>query len=187
MLTIETHAQSRQKGRRQRAISFLRTTLFQTHIVEVRTLVVIAQNPRKLLVGAITANEEMLVEITANVMNRKQRLCRLRNWPMHHPRQHFLRILPQLALLAIESRLYQIEHKRILLRIILVQCQRIVLLSVLRFERRIYLAQDRLKVILYKLFSGALPWWSSGYDPMFPVQGAWVQSLVGELDPTWCN
>ena len=28
-----------------------------------------------------------------------------------------------------------------------------------------------------------LPWWSSGWDSMLPMQGAWVQSLVGELDP----
>ena len=26
-----------------------------------------------------------------------------------------------------------------------------------------------------------LPWWSSGYDFMLPLQGAQVQSLVGEL------
>ena len=28
---------------------------------------------------------------------------------------------------------------------------------------------------------GGLPWQSSGCDSMFPVEGAWVQSLVGEL------
>ena len=27
-----------------------------------------------------------------------------------------------------------------------------------------------------------LPWWSSGLDSMLPVQGAWVQSLIGELE-----
>ena len=26
-----------------------------------------------------------------------------------------------------------------------------------------------------------LPWWSSGYDPILPMQGAWVRSPVGEL------
>ena len=26
-----------------------------------------------------------------------------------------------------------------------------------------------------------LPWWSSGWDSMIPLQGAWVWSLVGEL------
>ena len=30
-----------------------------------------------------------------------------------------------------------------------------------------------------------LPSWSSGWDCLRPVQGAWVQSLVKELDPTW--
>ena len=32
---------------------------------------------------------------------------------------------------------------------------------------------------------GGLPWYSSGYKSKLPVQGAWVQSLVGELDPTY--
>ena len=31
------------------------------------------------------------------------------------------------------------------------------------------------------------PWWSSGWDSTFPTQGAQVQSLVRELDPTCCN
>ena len=26
-----------------------------------------------------------------------------------------------------------------------------------------------------------LPWWSSGYGSVLPLQGAWVQSLVGEI------
>ena len=26
-----------------------------------------------------------------------------------------------------------------------------------------------------------LPWWSSGYDPILPIQGAWVRSPGGEL------
>ena len=30
-------------------------------------------------------------------------------------------------------------------------------------------------------------WWSSGQDSTLPMQGAWVPSLVGELDPTCCN
>lgn len=25
------------------------------------------------------------------------------------------------------------------------------------------------------------PWWSIGYDPILPMQGAWVRSPVGEL------
>ena len=29
-----------------------------------------------------------------------------------------------------------------------------------------------------------LPWWSRGWDAMLPTQGALVQSLVRELDPT---
>ena len=32
-----------------------------------------------------------------------------------------------------------------------------------------------------------LPWRSSGSDSAFPMQGAWVQSLVGELDPVCHN
>ena len=32
-----------------------------------------------------------------------------------------------------------------------------------------------------------LPWWSSGQDSARPVQGAWVQSLVRELDPAYGN
>ena len=32
-----------------------------------------------------------------------------------------------------------------------------------------------------------LPWWSSGWDFTLPVQGAWVRSLVRELDPTYRN
>ena len=31
------------------------------------------------------------------------------------------------------------------------------------------------------------PGWSSGWDSKFPMQRAWVQSLVRELDPTNCN
>ena len=29
-----------------------------------------------------------------------------------------------------------------------------------------------------------LPWWRSGWDSTLPMPGAWVQSLVRELDPT---
>ena len=32
-----------------------------------------------------------------------------------------------------------------------------------------------------------LPWWSSGWDSELPMQGAWVRSLVRELDPTCRN
>ena len=32
-----------------------------------------------------------------------------------------------------------------------------------------------------------LTWWSSGQDSTLPRQGAWVQSLVREPDPTWHN
>ena len=32
-----------------------------------------------------------------------------------------------------------------------------------------------------------LPWWSSGWDSMLPMQGAQVQSLVEELDSAHCN
>ena len=34
-----------------------------------------------------------------------------------------------------------------------------------------------------KIFVKGLPWWSSGWDSMLPVQGTQVQSLVTELDP----
>ena len=32
-----------------------------------------------------------------------------------------------------------------------------------------------------------LPWWASGLDSALPMQGAQVQSLLRELDPTCCN
>ena len=32
-----------------------------------------------------------------------------------------------------------------------------------------------------------LPWWPRGWDSVLPIQGAQVQSLVGELDPTCHN
>ena len=32
-----------------------------------------------------------------------------------------------------------------------------------------------------------LPWWSSGWDSMIPMQEAQVLSLVWEVDPTWHN
>ena len=35
--------------------------------------------------------------------------------------------------------------------------------------------------------SQGLPWWCSGWDSTLPMQGAWVPSLVGELDPMCCN
>ena len=43
-----------------------------------------------------------------------------------------------------------------------------------------------------KITVSRLPWWSSGYDSMLPMQGTQVQSLVRELDPhaatkTQCN
>ena len=39
------------------------------------------------------------------------------------------------------------------------------------------------------IWEKGLPWWSSGQDFLFPMQGAWVQSLVRELliDPTCRN
>ena len=37
----------------------------------------------------------------------------------------------------------------------------------------------------FKPGSGGLPWCSSGLDSVLPMQGVWVRSLVGELDPTW--
>lgn len=33
------------------------------------------------------------------------------------------------------------------------------------------------------LKGGDFLWWSSGYDSVPPVQGAWMQLLVRELDP----
>ena len=36
----------------------------------------------------------------------------------------------------------------------------------------------------FRNWGKGLPWWSSGYDSVPPVQGVWVQSLVKELDPT---
>ena len=39
----------------------------------------------------------------------------------------------------------------------------------------------------FKKFFVGLPWWSSGWDSLLPVQGARVRSLVRELDPTCCN
>ena len=35
--------------------------------------------------------------------------------------------------------------------------------------------------------NGGLPWWSSGWDSAFPVQGSQVLSLVGDLDLACCN
>ena len=32
-----------------------------------------------------------------------------------------------------------------------------------------------------------LSWWFGSLDFTLQKQGAWVQSLVGELDPTCCN
>ena len=38
-----------------------------------------------------------------------------------------------------------------------------------------------------RLFTGGLPWRPSSYDSELPMQEAWVSSVVGELDPTYCN
>ena len=35
--------------------------------------------------------------------------------------------------------------------------------------------------------NGGRPWWSSGWDSAFPMQGSQVLSLVGELDLACCN
>ena len=40
---------------------------------------------------------------------------------------------------------------------------------------------------LIKIACGGIPWQFSGSDSMLPIQGAWVQTLVGELDPTCHN
>ena len=48
-----------------------------------------------------------------------------------------------------------------------------------------YIKNMYIKVIHLKISQPlGLPWWSSGQDYVLPMQGAWVQSLVGELDPT---
>lgn len=38
-----------------------------------------------------------------------------------------------------------------------------------------------------KMRTLGLPWWSRGYDFMFSMQRAWVQTQVRELDPTRHN
>ena len=38
-----------------------------------------------------------------------------------------------------------------------------------------------------KMRTLGLPGWSCGYDFMLSMQGAWVQTLVRELDPTCHN
>lgn len=38
-----------------------------------------------------------------------------------------------------------------------------------------------------KMRTLGLPWWSCGYDFMFSMQRAWVQTQVRELDPTRHN
>ena len=44
-----------------------------------------------------------------------------------------------------------------------------------------------LKLLCLKNVCGGLPWWSSGKGSVLPMQGAWVRSLVRELDPSCCN
>ena len=39
-------------------------------------------------------------------------------------------------------------------------------------------------VFFKKFQDSGLPWWSSGQDSVLLMQGAWVQSMVRELDPT---
>ena len=39
----------------------------------------------------------------------------------------------------------------------------------------------------YLTFVLKTPWWSSGSDSALPTQGAWVGSLVGELESTCHN
>ena len=34
---------------------------------------------------------------------------------------------------------------------------------------------------------GDFPWWFSGFDSAFPMQGAQVSSPVRKLDPICCN
>ena len=54
-----------------------------------------------------------------------------------------------------------------------------------------YLLRKRLETILTQtLHKGNLegiPWWSTGWDSVLPMQGTWVQSLVRELGPTCHN
>ena len=44
---------------------------------------------------------------------------------------------------------------------------------------------DYLLEAMFKKESLGLPWWASGQDSKFPMQGAQVQFLVRELDPTY--
>ena len=47
-------------------------------------------------------------------------------------------------------------------------------------------AQNKLAVckLYFKNQQAGLPWWSRGLDSVLPIQGAWVQFLVAEPDPT---
>ena len=47
-------------------------------------------------------------------------------------------------------------------------------------EKLIY---SKKKILVIETVVTGTPWWSSGYDSTLPVQGAWVGSLVRELDP----
>ena len=44
-----------------------------------------------------------------------------------------------------------------------------------------------LGLVVFKMSLTGFPWWSSGLDSPFLMQGAWVRSLVRELDPTGCT
>ena len=48
-----------------------------------------------------------------------------------------------------------------------------------------YCVDQKVWLGFYKILRKGLPWWNSGQDSELPVQGAWVQSLVRKLDPTW--
>ena len=50
-----------------------------------------------------------------------------------------------------------------------------------------HLGHNWIKILLKNCKCLGLPWWSGGSDSTLPMQRAWVQSLVMELDPTCCT
>ena len=53
------------------------------------------------------------------------------------------------------------------------------------WKHQFFSAQPSWSTLKYTVIG--LPWWSSGKDSALPMQGAWVLSLVRELDLTCCN
>ena len=115
-------------------------------------------------------------------------------WPLPFPIQRWNPGLPHCR-----QTLYQLSHKRSpYIYIYSHACISLTFLNGLyhmtsalypmnNLSYKAHLGHNWIKILLKNCKCLGLPWWSGGSDSTLPMQRAWVQSLVMELDPTCCT